>query len=72
MMAPPMATDMQSTMDTQITNSSVGLTIDGVAARRSKAKPMSWGIAAHTSSDIFKGPVGASDKRAGTSDLTKC
>ena len=70
-MAPPMATDTQSTMDNQITNLSVGLTVDGVAARRSKAKQMSWGIAAHTSSDMFKGPVGASDKRAGTHDLTE-
>ena len=70
-MAPPMATDTQTTMDTQITNLSVGLTIDGVTARRSKAKQMNWGIAAHTSSDMFKGPVGASDKRAGTHDLTE-
>lgn len=63
-MAPPMATDTQATMDTQLTNPSVGLTIDGVAARRSKSKLMSWGIAAHASSDMFKGPVGAADKQA--------
>ena len=69
-MAPPMATDTQTTKDAQITNLSVALTIDGVAARRSKAKQMSWSIAAHTSSDMFKGPVGASDKRARTCDLT--
>ena len=62
-MAPPMATDTQNTMDTQLTDSSVGLTIDGVAARRSKAKQMSWGIAAQTSSDMFKGPVGTSDNK---------
>ena len=66
-----MATDTQTAMDTQITNLSVGLTIDGVTARRSKAKQMNWGIAAHTSSDMFKGPVRASDNRAGTHDLTE-
>ena len=70
-MAPPMATDTQITMDTQITNLSAGLTIDGVAARRSKAKQMSWGVAAHTSSDMFKGSVRASDESAGNPDLTK-
>ncbi len=70
-MAPPMATETQITKDNQITSLSVGLTIDGVAARRSKAKQMNWGIAAHTSSDMFKGPVGASDKRAGAYDLTE-
>ena len=56
-MAPPMATDIQKNMDSKITSFSAGLTVDGVAARRSKAKQTNWGIAAHTSSDMFKGPV---------------
>ena len=70
-MAPPMATDTQTTMDTKITNFSAGLTIDGVAARRSKAKQTNWGVAAHTSSDMFKGPVRGSDESAGNPDLTE-
>ena len=56
-MAPLMATDIQSTMDTQIATFSDGLSVNGVAARRSKAPKMVGGIAAHASSDMFKGPV---------------
>ena len=69
-MAPPMATNSQTTMDTHITDLSAGLTIDGVAARRSKAKQTNWGVAAHTSSDKFKGPVRVLDLSIGTSNLT--
>ena len=70
-MAPPMATNTQTTMDTQITDLSAGLTIDGVAARRSKAKQMNWGVAAHTSSDMFKGPVRVLGVSVGNPDLTE-
>ncbi|KAK3178923.1 hypothetical protein OEA41_001060 [Lepraria neglecta] len=55
-MAPPMATDIQGTMDTQIATFSDGLSVNGVAARRCKAPKMAGGIAAHASSDMFKGP----------------
>ena len=61
-MAPPMATDVQSTMDTHINTFSDGLSVNGVAARRCKAPRMSGGIAAHASSDMFKGPVRTSNK----------
>ena len=56
-MTPPMATDIQSTMDTQSATFSDRLSVNGVAARRSKAPKMAGGIAAHASSDMFKGPV---------------
>ena len=79
-MIPPMATDIQSTMDTQSATFSDRLTVNGVAARRSKAPKMAGGIAAHASSDMFKGPVRLfstmncerqSDTRIGTRQ-TKC
>lgn len=56
-MASPIATDIQSTIDTEIGTFSDGLSVNGVAARRSMAPKMAGGIAAHASSDMFKGPV---------------
>ena len=56
-MVPPVATDVQGTMDTQIATFSDRLSVNGVAARRSKAQKISGGIAAHASSDMFKSPV---------------
>ena len=58
LMAPPAATEPRATMDTQIANIVDKLSVNGVAARRSKAPKMSGGIAAHSSSDMFKSPVG--------------
>ena len=56
-MAPPIATDIQGTMDTQIATISDRLSVNGVPARRSKAPKISGGIAAHASSDMFKSTV---------------
>jgi len=56
-MAPPSATDIQGTMDTQIATFSDKLSVNGVPARRSKASKLSGGVAAHASSDMFKSPV---------------
>ena len=56
-MAPSTAADVQGTMDTQIATFSDRLSINGVAARRSKAPKIGGGIAAHASSDMFKSPV---------------
>ncbi len=60
-MVPPTALDVQSTTDTQIATFSDKLSVNGVAARRSKAPVISGGIAAHASSDMFKSPVGSSN-----------
>ena len=57
-MVPPTALDVQAITDTQIATFSDGLSVNGVAARRSKAPAISGGIAAHASSDMFKSPVG--------------
>ena len=46
----------QSVTDTQTPTISGPLSVNGVAARRSKAPKMPGGIAAHASSDMFKGP----------------
>ena len=59
-MAPPMADDLKATMDTQTATLSDRLSVNGVMARRSKAPRISGGIAAHASSDMFKGPVRSS------------
>ena len=56
-MAPPTALEVQSTTDTQIATFSDKLSVNGVAARRSKAPRIPDGIAAHSSSDMFKTPV---------------
>ena len=61
-MTPPAATgtyglSSQGATDTQIaTIKTDRLSINGVSARRSKAPPISGGVAAHTSSDMFKSP----------------
>jgi len=44
-------------MDTQIATLVDRLSVNGVAARRSKAPKIGGGIAAHASSDMFKNPV---------------
>ncbi|KAK4698082.1 hypothetical protein P7C71_g90, partial [Lecanoromycetidae sp. Uapishka_2] len=56
-MAPPAATEPRATMDTQIATLVDRLSVNGVAARRSKAPKIGGGIAAHASSDMFKNPV---------------
>lgn len=56
-MLTPTALDVRSTTDTQIATFSDKLSVNGVAARRSKAPRMGGGIAAHASSDMFKSPV---------------
>lgn len=55
-MVPPSALDVRSTTDTQIATFSDKLSVNGVAARRSKAPRIAGGIAAHASSDMFKSP----------------
>lgn len=56
-MVSPTALEVQSTTDTQIATFSDKLSVNGVAARRSKAPRIAGGIAAHASSDMFKSPV---------------
>ena len=56
-MVPPAALDVLGTTDKQITTFSDKLSINGIPARRSKTPKISGGIAAHASSDMFKGPV---------------
>lgn len=56
-MVPPTALDVQSTMDTQIATFSDKLSVNGVAARRSKAPAIGGGVAAHASSEMFKSSV---------------
>ena len=62
-MVPPTALDVQAATDTQIATFSDKLSVNGVAARRSKAPPISGSIAAHASSDMFKSPVRGSSVR---------
>ena len=59
-MVPPTALDVQGTTDTQIATFFDKFSINGVAARRSKAPAIGRGIAAHASSDMFKSPVRSS------------
>ena len=56
-MVPPTALDVQAIADTQIATFSDKLSVNGVAARRSKAPAIGGGLAAHASSDMFKSPV---------------
>ena len=56
-MVPPTALDVQAATDTQIATFSDKLSVNGVPARRSKAPAIAGGIAAHSSSDMFKSPV---------------
>lgn len=56
-MSPPIATEVQGTMDTQVATFADKLSVNGVPARRSKGTKIGLGIAAHASSDMFKGPV---------------
>lgn len=56
-MTPPIATDIGGVSDTQAaTFADIGkLSINGIPARRKQAAPISGGIAAHCSSEMFKG-----------------
>ena len=56
-MVPPTALDVQATTDTQIALFADKLSVNGVAARRSKQPAISGGLAAPSSSDMFKSPV---------------
>ena len=56
-MAPPSAIDVQGVSDNQAVTFSDPLSVNGVFTRRAKAPKMSGGLAAHASSDMFKGPV---------------
>ena len=56
-MVPPTTLDVQGMTDTQIATFSDPLSVNGVAARRSKVPKISGGVAAHASSDMFKSPV---------------
>ena len=56
-MAPLMAVDLSGGADTQAPVFFEKLSVNGVAARRAKAPGISKVIAAHASSDMFKGPV---------------
>ena len=61
-MTPPAATNTNRLISQGITDTQIAtiktdrLSINGVSARRSKAPPLSGGVAAHTSSDMFKSP----------------
>ena len=57
-MVPPTTLDVQAITDTQIATFFDKLSVNGVAARRSKAPAIAGGIAAHASSDMFRSPVG--------------
>ena len=50
--------DPQAGTDIQAATFSDRMSVNGVQARRSKHAPISEGVAAHTSSDMFKSPVG--------------
>ena len=56
-MAPPIAIDLGGSSDTQTATfaDTAKLTVNGVPARRKQAAPISGGIAAHCSSEMFKG-----------------
>ncbi|KAL9608191.1 MAG: hypothetical protein Q9167_006969 [Letrouitia subvulpina] len=55
-MSPPSAIAVEAITDTQAASFVERLSINGVAARRSKAPAVSTGIVAHASSDMFKSP----------------
>ena len=58
-MAPPaaIAVDLSGSADTSAPVFIEKLSINGVTARRAKAPQLSKVVAAHASSDMFKGPV---------------
>lgn len=58
-MSPPTAIDVEGVIDTESIVIPDPLTVNGVSARRAKAGPFSAGVAAFTTSDHFKSPVGA-------------
>ena len=53
----PSAIEPQAIADTQSAIFVDRLSVDGVEARRSRAPKLNGGIAAYTSSQMFKGPV---------------
>ena len=54
----PSTMDPQADTDIQAATFSDRMSVNGVEARRSKHAPISKGVAAHASSDMFKTPVG--------------
>lgn len=56
-MPPPSATEPQAATDTQAATVSDRLSVNGVEARRFKTPRISGAVAAHASSEMFKGPV---------------
>lgn len=58
-MAPPSAIDIRGLTDTEALIYPDPLTINGVTERRAKAGKLVAGVAAGTSSDLFKGEVSA-------------
>ena len=56
-MAPPAAIEVQASEDTHAPTMIEPLSINGVPARRAKGPPMARGVAPHSTSDMFKGPV---------------
>ena len=57
-MAPPTAIDVEGVVDTEAIVLPDPLTVNGVSARRAKAGKFVAGVAAFTTSDHFKNPVG--------------
>ena len=53
--------DVQAADDTHAATMIEALSINEVPARRTKGAPMARGVAPHTSSDMFKGPVSGFD-----------
>jgi hypothetical protein len=56
-MSPPTAVEPPSVVDTQIATLFGPLSINGIPSRRAKAPKLNGGLAAVTSSDMFKSPV---------------
>lgn len=57
-MAPPTAIDIEGVVDTESIVRPDPLTVNGVSSRRAKAGQFAPGVAAFTTSDHFKLPVG--------------
>ena len=57
-MSPPTAIEPPGVEDTHAVTILEPLRVNGVPSRRSKSAQMAKGVAPHTSSDVFKGPVG--------------
>ena len=61
-MTPPVTANTNRLMSQAVTDTQIAtiktdhFSINGVSARRSKAPPLSGGVASHTSSDMFKSP----------------